>query len=67
MKYIMNDLEKEIYKLTADEGCRAPIQYTIRAMMELAHTMSDLELKERAQKVLTAIELLKDVVVRIEE
>lgn len=67
MEYVMNDLEKELYKLIADEGARAPVQSTIRAMVEMAHTMSDLGLKERAQKLLTAIELLKEARAQIEE
>lgn len=67
MEYVMNDLEKELYKLVADEGCRAPVQYTIRAMIELAHTMSDLGLKERAQKVMAAADVLKEVQDKIED
>jgi hypothetical protein len=67
MEYVMNDLEKELYKLVADEGNRAPVQYTIRAMIELAHTMSDLDMKERAYKVLAAADVLKEVLDKIED
>lgn len=67
MEYVLNDLEKELYKLTADEGTRAPVLCTIRAMIELAHTMSDLGLKERAQKLMVAAELLKEVRDKIED
>jgi hypothetical protein len=67
MQYVMNDLEKELYKLTADEGNRAPVKYTIRAMLELGHTMSDLGLAERARKVFAAADQLKELLDKIEE
>ena len=60
MEYVMNDLEKEIYKLIADFGPRAPVEYTIRAMVELAHTMSDFGHKERAIQLLEASDVLKE-------
>ena len=58
--YVMNDLEKELYKLIADFGPQAPVQYTVRAMVELAHTMSDLGNKERAHQLMDAADVLKD-------
>lgn len=61
MKYVMNDLEKELYKLIADFGPQEPVRYTIRAMVELAHTMSDLGHKERACQLMDAADLLKGV------
>lgn len=65
MEYVMNDLEKELYKLTADFGPREPVKYTIRAMIELAHTMSDLGHKDRANQLMDAADLLKEVLPQI--
>lgn len=65
MDYVMNDLEKELYKLIADFGPQAPIEYTVRAMVELAHTMSDLGNKERAYKLMDVADVLKDTLNQI--
>lgn len=65
MEYVLNDFEKEIYKLIADFGPQEPVKYTVRAMIELAHTMSDLGHKDRAIQLMDAADLLKEVLPQI--
>lgn len=61
MNYVMDDREKIMYALVHDQGVKETVSQTIRVTIELAHTMSDLGLKERAISLLNAAELLKGV------
>ena len=67
MEYVMNQVEKELFDLIEQDGCTAPIQVTIRALIEYAHKMSDLGLKDQARKALEVSDILKDVRDSIEE
>lgn len=67
MKYIMDDREKILYALVQDQGVNETIQQIIRATIELAHTYSDLGLKERAQKLMAASDVLKETQDKIED
>jgi len=67
MEYVMNDTEKQLYKLVEEDGCRAPVTASIRALIEYGHSASDMGLRERAQKAFTAAHLLKELVEQIEE
>ncbi len=61
MEYVLNSVERELYKMVEQEGVKAPVAAVVRALVEYAHTMSDLGLKERAQEALEAADMLKDV------
>lgn len=64
---MMDDREKIMYALVHDQGVGETVQQAIRASIELAHTMSDLGLKERAIKLMAAAEILKEVRDKIED
>lgn len=67
MQYVMNDLEKGLYKLIEEDGFKTAIQALARACMEYGHSSSDLGLKERATEAFEVADLLKDVRDQIEE
>lgn len=67
MTYMMDDREKIMYALVHDQGVGETVQQIIRASIELAHTMSDLGLKERAITLMAAVENLKEVRDKIED
>ena len=57
----MNSAEQEMYNLINDYGAKSAVSTVIRALMERAHNMSDLGIKEEVCKALNAANLLKDV------
>lgn len=67
MEYVMNQIEQDLFNLIEQDGCRAPIQVSIRAFIEYAHHMSDMGLKEKANLALEISEMLKDLRDVIEE
>lgn len=67
MEYVMNDTEKKLFEMVEQDGCRAPVQAAIRALIEFGHNRSDMGLREQAQKAFTAAHLLKEMVESIEE
>lgn len=67
MEYVMNDLEKQLYKMIEQDGIKAALQPTIRALMEYAHTMSDMGIKERSHRAIDIAGILKDIRDNLEE
>lgn len=61
MEYVMNSVEKELFNLIDQEGVKAPIASTIRALIEYAHTMSDMGLKEKAIEAMNVSNSLKEI------
>ena len=67
MEYVMNDREKIMYALIHDQGVKETVLQMIRASIELGHTMSDLRVKERAQKLMEAADALKESLDKISD
>ncbi len=61
MEYVMNDVEKGLLKMIEQDGVGAPIQAAVRALVEYAHSMSDMGLKDRAHEALEVADMLRDV------
>lgn len=67
MRYVMNNLEQEMYNLIEQDGYNASIAVLARALIEHAHTMSDMGIKDKAVKSMQIVDLLKEIRDIIEE
>jgi len=61
MKYMMNNLEQQVFDMIEQDGIKATMTVFIRALTEYSHSMSDLGIKERAYAAISAIDKINSI------